>query len=404
MDESGTQKDTKIVTLSNWEKSVEVALQSQDEANQFRKKLPGQIISAETVEFEECQVLKRIPDDTLSVFASVQNEDTLSLQTSTQSEEFNIEDFRYQGQNLQPEKHPEIQIVERTRSEVLKFWILEFDIEKIQQRNKDPIFFIKVAFICGLTRQFLQCIIFVVGLNFETIPTLVTAAAMLQVPILNYQIINTSIIGRPQIKVQSYIAIIIYTIEILFLFIYSFLVSIPFNSLPLYLLTVYIYLISETIVTAIMFTPNSTSWEDPSYQLKFLFERAMIGFFNGASAMDVSSDIVLSVKLFQKWSTFYVVSGVILILLCFIDFLLFVKRIVMPHKSGIREYFLIIFVEVVILSMTAVVLYGVSNRSLEVDSNWETFFVTIISLVTTLVNFLHHLIVVYDKIVSRKQF
>eukprot|EP01023_Acetabularia_acetabulum_P025508 TRINITY_DN24410_c1_g1_i1.p1 TRINITY_DN24410_c1_g1~~TRINITY_DN24410_c1_g1_i1.p1 ORF type:complete len:136 (+),score=10.90 TRINITY_DN24410_c1_g1_i1:125-532(+) len=127
-----------------------------------------------------------------------------------------------------------------------------------------------------------------------------------------------------------------------------------------------------------------------------------MGFFNGTAMMDVLSDFVLGVQLIIRFRNHFLYLGILLLICCCVDNLFTQRRMNLPEdKISFKEYLLVAFVEILIISLTVIVMFGVSISHEKQDD--EALFVTVISLNTTVVNFLHQLFFLYQKFGSKVQ-
>eukprot|EP01023_Acetabularia_acetabulum_P068403 TRINITY_DN9702_c0_g1_i6.p2 TRINITY_DN9702_c0_g1~~TRINITY_DN9702_c0_g1_i6.p2 ORF type:complete len:251 (-),score=17.89 TRINITY_DN9702_c0_g1_i6:363-1115(-) len=238
----------------------EISLESQEtEQNIFRIKqeinkeiLPGQIVS--------------------------QEEDIINMSSS--SDEFDVEIFR--NSKLQQEQQQQAKkniISERTDKKLIKIFGFEFDIEILQERNKNPVLLLQCIFFSLLLGDFSFFILFAVGLNFSIVPLLLVTSVIVVVFFLFSNLCKQSIKNGLKLDPKNLIFVAFGAIAYSVLFVYSIFVQTPFNSLPFFLLGIYLSNIVFSICTTYTVAPNFTPFDDPNYQLRFFGPRIMAGFF-----------------------------------------------------------------------------------------------------------------------------
>eukprot|EP01023_Acetabularia_acetabulum_P068402 TRINITY_DN9702_c0_g1_i2.p1 TRINITY_DN9702_c0_g1~~TRINITY_DN9702_c0_g1_i2.p1 ORF type:complete len:373 (-),score=25.61 TRINITY_DN9702_c0_g1_i2:166-1284(-) len=353
----------------------EISLESQEtEQNIFRIKqeinkeiLPGQIDSLE--------------------------EDTADMSSS--SDDFDVEIFRNQEQQQQQKENK----LKRTDKKLIKIFGFEFDIEILQERNKNPVLLLQCIFFSLLLGDFSFFILFAVGLNFSIVPLLLVTSVIVVVFFLFSNLCKQSIKNGLKLDPKNLIFVAFGAIAYSVLFVYSIFVQTPFNSLPFFLLGIYLSNIVFSICTTYTVAPNFTPFDDPNYQLRFFGPRIMAGFFNGTGAFDAISDVVLGIQLLQYPSKKLITIGVFLLILCNVDYIFVVMRALIPSKIGIRLQIFTLLNELIIMALTAVVLLDVSNISQNQQSE-DALTVVVISISTTVVNFLHNAVLLFYTVLN----
>eukprot|EP01023_Acetabularia_acetabulum_P045072 TRINITY_DN4558_c0_g3_i1.p3 TRINITY_DN4558_c0_g3~~TRINITY_DN4558_c0_g3_i1.p3 ORF type:complete len:125 (+),score=20.62 TRINITY_DN4558_c0_g3_i1:489-863(+) len=116
--------------------------------------------------------------------------------------------------------------------------------------------------------------------------------------------------------------------------------------------------------------------------------------------MDALSDVVLGIQLLQQNDKKLLIIGIILCILCSVDYFQVVRRAITPQKIKCVETLFVVFVEVIVLVLTGVVLLEVSKISREGD-NQDAYYVVVFSLTTSIVNFCHNLVTLWQKYKSQ---
>eukprot|EP01023_Acetabularia_acetabulum_P045066 TRINITY_DN4558_c0_g1_i1.p2 TRINITY_DN4558_c0_g1~~TRINITY_DN4558_c0_g1_i1.p2 ORF type:complete len:450 (+),score=22.46 TRINITY_DN4558_c0_g1_i1:246-1595(+) len=412
-------------TRSIEEKQIKFYNQSSDIDNTNNSKinkffdgnLPGQFFSQEEDETVELQKKnkahnlqinidkKRMKEINNNSSLESASQEIIDVQTSSSSSsEFQLDNFRNLKINAQETlksqtKFPNID----NNSPYLNFWGLKFEISKLQERNKDFILFLRVYFAQNLLQNFSGFVLFGVGLNFRIIPVFVLIGHLVSVFALQIYLCNKSIQNGLKIDLIIVVGTMITGTLYITLFLYSFLLKFPFNSLPLFLCVVQIYHIIFFSGGSLVVAPNFTPWNDPNYQLKFFSQRSFSGFFDGTGSMDALSDAVLGIQLIQMSSHKFLIIGIILCVLSSIDYFQVVRREIVPQKITIFENLVVVFNEVIVLVLTGVVFLDVLKIS-QGENSADSFYVTLYSLLTTIVNFSHNLVSLSHRIFSKYEF
>eukprot|EP01023_Acetabularia_acetabulum_P048568 TRINITY_DN5140_c0_g1_i7.p1 TRINITY_DN5140_c0_g1~~TRINITY_DN5140_c0_g1_i7.p1 ORF type:complete len:503 (+),score=12.84 TRINITY_DN5140_c0_g1_i7:122-1630(+) len=413
-DEKQSAAQIEISELPFKSRSIEEISQSEPKIHTTQLKLPGQNCSHDNDIGDIHQTVKQNQYEKLRKLRESSNPyDVSSDDNDCSSEEFDIDKYREKPTHIQ--KTTKVQttaqkkITDYRYIKSLKFMGIEFEVEKLLERNKDPILYLKIY--CGLVVivDILTVINFVVGLNFQLIPTILTFFVCILLPIAGILVLNTSVKDglEPNVKIGTCVFLV--TSMFAGLFVYSFVVNFPFNSASLFLLATYLTVVFREIFGAFGVMPNFTSPDDPNYQLKFLGVRMLEGFFNGTGMIDSLSDLVLGLQLVQQTQhKILLVVGIILIVLCVIDHVNVLRKIFTPEKITLKQYMTVIFMEILIMAITTYVLYGIASGQLQTSTarkdnqNEDTLIVVVISLMTTLINFLHHLFRVFFMVKQNK--
>eukprot|EP01025_Chloroclados_australasicus_P016837 TRINITY_DN18603_c0_g1_i10.p3 TRINITY_DN18603_c0_g1~~TRINITY_DN18603_c0_g1_i10.p3 ORF type:complete len:165 (-),score=1.78 TRINITY_DN18603_c0_g1_i10:362-856(-) len=144
--------------------------------------------------------------------------------------------------------------------------------------------------------------------------------------------------------------------------------------------------------------PNTRRWSDPDYQAHFFFSRILLAFFNVCGIIDVYSDVALGLDIIRSYTYGFVFGiGILLLVLCAIDELFLVLRVLYPTKITIVRHVLTILIEVSVIAVTVCVIFGVQMDTGNTDEvKHESVVIAVISISTTVVNFLHHVFILYD--------
>eukprot|EP01023_Acetabularia_acetabulum_P011333 TRINITY_DN15205_c0_g1_i1.p2 TRINITY_DN15205_c0_g1~~TRINITY_DN15205_c0_g1_i1.p2 ORF type:complete len:202 (+),score=12.24 TRINITY_DN15205_c0_g1_i1:44-607(+) len=176
----------------------------------------------------------------------------------------------------------------------------------------------------------------------------------------------------------------------------------PFNSQPLYLLSLYFNLIGVFTQVEIQQNADFTPWDHPNYQLMYFIKKSSMGFFNGTAFMDVMSDFILGIQLVIRFRNHFLILGILLLILCGADVVFLMRRShLVREKVSWKENLVVAINEIMIILLTVIVLYGISTKGQEQDD--ETFFVVVISLSTTVISLLHQLFFTYQKFEANYQ-
>eukprot|EP01023_Acetabularia_acetabulum_P047602 TRINITY_DN5019_c0_g1_i5.p2 TRINITY_DN5019_c0_g1~~TRINITY_DN5019_c0_g1_i5.p2 ORF type:complete len:383 (-),score=3.84 TRINITY_DN5019_c0_g1_i5:362-1510(-) len=319
------------------------------------------------------------------------------------SADFDIEIFRNQH-NKTINTNNSNQTIELDKSKLaadessyLKFLGIQFKVSILQERNYDSILFLKCVASCNMLIAFSNFVTFAVGLNYLIFPLICQFGASIVFVVFSVEMCKKSIKHGPKIQLTLVIETVLAGAFYMGLFLYSLLVKIPFNSLPLYILLYYLNLLIASVTAGLVILPNNISYDDPNYQLKFFAKLFISAFFNATGMLDALSDIVLGIELVTYPSQKLFIIGIILFVLCNIDYLQVLRKIAFPLKIMLYDYIFNVVVEAVVLVLTAIVLFDVSHNS-ESEQQENTFFATVISISTTIVNFSHNFILLYKEI------
>eukprot|EP01023_Acetabularia_acetabulum_P004658 TRINITY_DN11987_c0_g1_i1.p1 TRINITY_DN11987_c0_g1~~TRINITY_DN11987_c0_g1_i1.p1 ORF type:complete len:386 (+),score=6.09 TRINITY_DN11987_c0_g1_i1:507-1664(+) len=351
------------------EQSVEIfSIIKQNSSDTSCKNLPGQIVS------EEDYI------------------DTLS----SSSNEFDVETFR----NSQPIKSQNF--VGKTKSDninskYLEILVFKFEIAKLQERNKNPVLFLQCIFFNALIGDFIIFVVYCVGQSYRIIPLLFSLCFIIMLFPIFVDLCQLSIKDGIKVKPRIILAIGILSIVHMFLIGYSVFVQTPFNSILLFLLGFYLNCLTQVFVTVCIVTPNPTPFDDPNYQLKFFGPRIMSAFFNGTGAMDAISDVILGIQLFQYPHKKFLIIGVVLLFLCNVDYLQVLRRLFTPYKITTGQQIFTLVIEVIVMVLTVVVLFDMQNFTQD-QSNEDDLIVVVISISTTIINFVHNLLILFYQV------
>eukprot|EP01024_Parvocaulis_polyphysoides_P017169 TRINITY_DN17597_c0_g1_i1.p1 TRINITY_DN17597_c0_g1~~TRINITY_DN17597_c0_g1_i1.p1 ORF type:complete len:424 (-),score=33.28 TRINITY_DN17597_c0_g1_i1:155-1318(-) len=337
--------------------------------------------------------------DYKSIDANTTGHDSIATQS-----EFDLEMFRKKRSTFKSLKGslPTPETPHREKKVDINFLGIIFNIEILQERNRDPIFFLKLVTSCSILFAITLGVIFIVGFKYSKTIILVCLIIIFCSWILFIRICQKSIKNGLQLTVQIVSSLIISLICSTGLFIYSFIIKTPFNSLPIFLLASQLWLFFSCFLVALIFLPNDAPFDDINYQLRFFSTRLIMAFFNGTGALDVLSDMALGIQLIRNNSVNYLkFLSVVLFIFCLVDYFELSKRIFMPAKVRQKDYLITIVAEIFILGLTLVILSGVQKNHKQ-QKNDDTLIVAIISLMTTVINFLHHLFRIFEEFFNNR--
>eukprot|EP01025_Chloroclados_australasicus_P037765 TRINITY_DN3861_c0_g4_i1.p1 TRINITY_DN3861_c0_g4~~TRINITY_DN3861_c0_g4_i1.p1 ORF type:complete len:377 (+),score=20.72 TRINITY_DN3861_c0_g4_i1:61-1191(+) len=334
--------------------------------------------------------------------------DTTSNSESYDSDEFELERFRNQSQQMTSLKSISIQPINQDLEEkgenvgqkkninILGF---ELQLEYLKERHKDPILLLKtMAFFysCG---GICQLVTMVFGSGYDLVLSIVGSLHIVSISLFSLVQLQYSLKDGIKIRKRDIPYILLFISGYTTIIIYSFIVKVPFNSMPLFLLTLYAMGFFFLTLSACASVKNNIPKNDPNYQLRFFVKRAMLGILNSTSIIDVLSDVALGVQIIQKYHGFLRYIGIVLFFCCLLDFLIVNIRIVTPGKVTIVMHTWAIVLEIFIIISS--ILAAVKIKDENVD--WEFVLLLVFSLVSTLINFLHHIFVVVEWQLTMRQ-
>eukprot|EP01023_Acetabularia_acetabulum_P064490 TRINITY_DN8354_c0_g2_i3.p1 TRINITY_DN8354_c0_g2~~TRINITY_DN8354_c0_g2_i3.p1 ORF type:complete len:386 (-),score=29.09 TRINITY_DN8354_c0_g2_i3:196-1353(-) len=324
-----------------------------------------------------------------------------SITKKLSSQEFDIEIFRSTDKKLNTSgKFDE----PSAKSKTIKFLGGEFIIEILQERNKNPVLVLQCVFGSALFYALSFFITFSFGLNFQILPTAITAAASFVNFWVIFDVQQLSIKNGLKKSPTLILRILFHVLCLIGLFVYAIVIKTPFNSTPLFLLAIYFAFFCRGFCFGVLLTPNFTPFDDPNYQLRFFSDRITDTFFTATGTVDVLSDIAMAQFLIWQYyqSKFLLVIGIFLLVLCAVDYVLLLKRVLHPSRNGLKVMIATVGTEILILGLTLVVLIKFSsNQAFEIDS--DSLFVTVISLSSTVVNLIHHVLIIYSLFLAKDQ-
>eukprot|EP01025_Chloroclados_australasicus_P001626 TRINITY_DN104081_c0_g1_i1.p2 TRINITY_DN104081_c0_g1~~TRINITY_DN104081_c0_g1_i1.p2 ORF type:complete len:149 (-),score=14.57 TRINITY_DN104081_c0_g1_i1:108-509(-) len=119
---------------------------------------------------------------------------------------------------------------------------------------------------------------------------------------------------------------------------------------------------------------------------------------NSLAAIDVLTDIVMGVELLlQNISGKLMLIAVFLLVACLVDIVFVLLKILNPDIVASWMHAVAIVIEIAILAISITVVTAISGQD-----NWDLNLLVFLSLSTTVVNFLHHLFIMYDRYVAKK--
>eukprot|EP01025_Chloroclados_australasicus_P037342 TRINITY_DN3811_c0_g1_i2.p2 TRINITY_DN3811_c0_g1~~TRINITY_DN3811_c0_g1_i2.p2 ORF type:complete len:417 (-),score=24.66 TRINITY_DN3811_c0_g1_i2:558-1808(-) len=393
-----------IKQLENWEQiqcSVWINNQQQSRLTE------GDIISLQS----EGDDLGKLPGQAMSSEHEVEIKEGFALQSSSSSAGFDLEQFRMgntgatqfnqkhlQGVNQFDNKDTVFSKVTSVKQEQIKICGVKFIVKYLQERYKYPIQLLQYVYGSLFVHNFMLCFVYLIGLKFHIFMLLICVIYF----ILSFHLItvtlNSSVKNGLKISKQDWFILFCAAMIVSYLAIYSFAFKTPFNSMPIFLLLFFVIFFASFVSYGMVGHPNERKWEDPNYQMRFLFGRVMMAFFNATGMVDVCSDIALCLDLIRYFRGYVFVIGIVLLGFCAIDYLLLIFRFLMPKKVTVRRHLFTILIELVVIILTVSVIFGVrKDMDDSVEGKKDSFAIILISIATTVVNFLHHIFLVYDQ-------
>eukprot|EP01024_Parvocaulis_polyphysoides_P011694 TRINITY_DN1410_c0_g1_i3.p1 TRINITY_DN1410_c0_g1~~TRINITY_DN1410_c0_g1_i3.p1 ORF type:complete len:268 (-),score=11.90 TRINITY_DN1410_c0_g1_i3:84-887(-) len=181
----------------------------------------------------------------------------------------------------------------------------------------------------------------------------------------------------------------------------SFIVVTPFDSLWVLLLGIQIIYSNVSFQVSIVTEKNDTPYNEKNYQFNYILNRVFVAVLNGAGFTDVISDIVWGIEIIRKFNQFFIIFGVIILVLCFVDLLCLVHRVYHPGKIPLKFHILTITVEVIILLISVATIMVQFLTGLNLDGDFLGL--SILSIFSTVVNLSHHVAIMMDFLVQQKQ-
>eukprot|EP01025_Chloroclados_australasicus_P027305 TRINITY_DN2711_c0_g1_i1.p3 TRINITY_DN2711_c0_g1~~TRINITY_DN2711_c0_g1_i1.p3 ORF type:complete len:365 (+),score=33.07 TRINITY_DN2711_c0_g1_i1:215-1309(+) len=351
----------------------------------------------------------------------IQNASELSeLQSQSQSEdsafqhfdgvtssedEFDLERFRLSKtvvpKVLDPSSSTHSQQAQgNLEKEILTVLGIDFVIAYLQERNRNPILLLQVVAFCAVAGNIVTTMSSMVGTNFDPIQcslSTVFELTMLACPVI---FLKKSIKNGLKYTLGETLLVVVNFASPSAMIIYSFMVKSPFDSIPLFLSTFFITALFYMMQNACTVLYNPTNKNDPEYQLKFFFKRIMLSVINATGYVDVLSDIALGIQIIQKYTGYLKVLGVFMFIFCILDFLIVNFRFAAPEKVTVGMHAWAIALEVMILAVSILSVLQVDSK----DIDWDFLLLLVFSLVSTAVNFLHHIFVIVQwQFAKRKQ-
>eukprot|EP01026_Neomeris_dumetosa_P050870 TRINITY_DN4466_c1_g1_i5.p1 TRINITY_DN4466_c1_g1~~TRINITY_DN4466_c1_g1_i5.p1 ORF type:complete len:366 (+),score=12.30 TRINITY_DN4466_c1_g1_i5:204-1301(+) len=328
-------------------------------------------------------------------------------QTSDEEEDFDMNTFRYgkQYKLKQQRKEQENEQLQRNSQELIVFLGSKFRVGNLKDRNKDPILLLNCTFSSFLAGSFTYYATFMLGQKFRLIPTLICIWGPLFFWLAVVEILGIPLKEHLKITRRIKLNIILFSFSAGGSIIYSYICHTPFNSVIYNFLGCFLSVFFFQFAGTLIMLPFKKPANDPIYQMRFFTSRILIGFFYATGVVDVLSDISLAIELFSNYNNYLLVLGILLLVVCFVDYAFLFQRIVFPTTITSFNYVLTVVVEILVIGLTIVVLIGVKKEESQQreNGNSDPLVLSVLSLTTTAVNFFHHIFVVFDWLMFKKQ-
>eukprot|EP01025_Chloroclados_australasicus_P024991 TRINITY_DN25016_c0_g1_i1.p1 TRINITY_DN25016_c0_g1~~TRINITY_DN25016_c0_g1_i1.p1 ORF type:complete len:408 (-),score=17.59 TRINITY_DN25016_c0_g1_i1:354-1577(-) len=353
----------------------------------------GELITSKS----EDEIFGTLPGQARSSSQEIDTQTGYVVRSSSSSEGFDLKKFRIGDTNQRQgdNNNGKSKTIDSSQDEI-NIWGIRFILQHIYERYKDPVQYLQLVYGTQLINNIGTCIVYLIGLKFRIFILILCAVHFVLSLIVITSAINSSIKLGFKFSKQVWLQILCACASLGALSVYGFAFETPFDSMPVYLLLLFVLFFFALFAFAMIVQPNDREWSDPNYQIRFLFSRLLMAFFNATGL--VLSDIALSLDLIRFFKGYVFVVGIFLLGFCMVDYLLLIFRILMPSKVTIRRHLMTILIEVVVIILTISVVYGVRKNMDDGEQGKEdSFAIIVISIATTMVNFLHHIFLVYDQ-------
>eukprot|EP01025_Chloroclados_australasicus_P065175 TRINITY_DN8846_c0_g2_i2.p1 TRINITY_DN8846_c0_g2~~TRINITY_DN8846_c0_g2_i2.p1 ORF type:complete len:318 (+),score=11.15 TRINITY_DN8846_c0_g2_i2:265-1218(+) len=244
------------------------------------------------------------------------------LQNWTSGSDFDLEQFRNPVIGVKTNdnhdaynKEKEVFQIVNEQHEIT-LWGVKYVLQYLYERHKYPIFLLYCIYTCLICYSIGNIVTFYIGLQFRTYLLFISILVNISAAYIVISLCQTSIKKRYKVNLKQVVAVFCQLGGSLYLQIYSFIFQIPFNSVPLFLLSFFVTNIFACTAVAMGLLPNNRRWSDPDYQTRFFLSRTMLAFFNACGAADVYSDIALGLDAVRRYDQGYVFGiGVVLFVL-----------------------------------------------------------------------------------------
>eukprot|EP01024_Parvocaulis_polyphysoides_P071640 TRINITY_DN894_c1_g1_i4.p1 TRINITY_DN894_c1_g1~~TRINITY_DN894_c1_g1_i4.p1 ORF type:complete len:424 (-),score=20.82 TRINITY_DN894_c1_g1_i4:503-1774(-) len=282
---------------------------------------------------------------------------------------------------------------------IIHFLGLKFPMEVIKERNQIPQHVLGPVYLCYMFGFGSQLFVFSFGTQLDPISSILSVVVTILGLIAVTIVLQKSIING--IKFTKIELVFIFFGLNLFaaLILHVFLKKMPFSSTAYFLIAFYFSALLQLVCIAIATTFNTDDFNDPNYLLKFYYKRFMMAILNVTGTIDALSDIALGTRIFQNYDGFLKFLGLFLFILCSIDFLIVHVRIIDPSKVTISMHVLAVVLEIFVIMISSLAAVKMSKEQLSA----EFISLLVVSFFTTGVNFLHHLFVIVEWYLERRQ-
>eukprot|EP01025_Chloroclados_australasicus_P023737 TRINITY_DN23992_c1_g1_i2.p1 TRINITY_DN23992_c1_g1~~TRINITY_DN23992_c1_g1_i2.p1 ORF type:complete len:422 (-),score=12.88 TRINITY_DN23992_c1_g1_i2:376-1641(-) len=354
--------------------------------------------------------LVKLPGQQISTQSEIEIQEDFVTKPSSNSSEFNLNKFRIGsagGQQVQQVGNQSqysltkqinpTQRKDTTTLDEIKILNVRFKVKYLQERHKDPLTLLQYVYSFQLINNLLTFGVHLIGLKFRIFILLICIGHLVLSFYTNTVLLKQSVRnGFKFTKIELFI-ILCGIISVGSLAVYSFAFETPFNSMPIFLLSFFVLYFFQSFSFGMIMLPNERAWNDPNYQMRFLLSRFMFSFFVVTGLVDVFSDIALGLNLIRYFGGYVFYIGVAILSFCALDYTLLVLRVLKPNAVTINRHLITITVEVVIILLTVSVIFGVRRNLDDKEGKEDSFVIILISISTTLVNFSHHVFLVYDQ-------
>eukprot|EP01025_Chloroclados_australasicus_P026078 TRINITY_DN2591_c0_g2_i1.p1 TRINITY_DN2591_c0_g2~~TRINITY_DN2591_c0_g2_i1.p1 ORF type:complete len:391 (+),score=11.69 TRINITY_DN2591_c0_g2_i1:211-1383(+) len=340
--------------------------------------LPGQVLTTE----EEC------------------------LQPQSSGSEFDLEQFR-QG-NVQKHvgypvtgeegKHEEIEKSQFQELKEIQLFGVKFILQYLQERNKNPVLLLQCIYISHFMNTAIEIVTFYFGLKFRLFFLFFCIGQMSLLFYFYVCVCRMPISKIKKFNLKLTVILSILGITQVFLLVYGFGFQTPYDSMPIFILLMFVLHIFVYFESGLILLPNNREWKDPEYQTRYFLSRGMLAFFNSCGIVDVYSDVALGLELVRNFTGYVYGMGIALFILCAMDYILLNLRTAQPTKVTMKRHVITVGIELLVMALTASVIFGVrSDSSSSEETKQESIVIIAISISTTAVNFLHHVFLIYDQ-------
>eukprot|EP01024_Parvocaulis_polyphysoides_P068680 TRINITY_DN8381_c0_g4_i3.p1 TRINITY_DN8381_c0_g4~~TRINITY_DN8381_c0_g4_i3.p1 ORF type:complete len:381 (+),score=33.99 TRINITY_DN8381_c0_g4_i3:245-1387(+) len=351
---------------------------------------------------QEIQVPMQLPgqvcDDQSEEFSTDDEFDLDKFRDATYHVPKKILDQDEQNRQLEQKVH---QIT--ARAEYFKYLGIQFSLRKLQQRNKDPKLFLNTILTLHILENFGVILLIVFGSKYIVFSVILHILFQICFQQLLLSFVTNYFVSK---KVAQILIFFVGAGFSFGLIIFWFFFDVLFGNIVYFLLSLEFKALFEMLILQLAVLPNSTPFDDQDYQIKFFFSRIIIAILNSTGLLDVLSDIVLGFELIQFKGSLKIM-GISLFLLCVMDFLILIIRVMQPKKVTMYIHIWAIVLEVATLSISVLIFFEFNKKECNHikfgnDEHGDFFGLLVLSFVTTLINFVHHIFVIFEHQVSKQ--